>query len=45
MMNKEVRWKLRFQNFEKAYLLLSDDIEASIVSMSEREKSGVIQHF
>ena len=44
-MNREVRWKQRFQNFERAYLLLSSDIAATIASMSEREKSGVIQHF
>ena len=44
-MNNELRWKQRFQNFEKAYLLLNDDIEASIKSMNEREKAGVIQHF
>ena len=44
-MNNGVRWKQRFQNFEKAYLLLDSDIQASIASMSDLEKAGVIQHF
>ena len=44
-MNNDVRWKQRFQNFEKSYLLLSDDVGRSINSMSDLEKAGIVQHF
>lgn len=42
-MNKEVRWKQRFQNFEKSYLALERALQ--IKKPSETERAGVIQFF
>ena len=45
-MNKAIRWQQRFENFEKAYLLLDEVvINYNIAKLSELEKSGVIQRF
>lgn len=41
--NKDIRWKQRFQNFEKAYLLLKRTLE--IENPSEAEQGGLIQFF
>jgi nucleotidyltransferase substrate binding protein (TIGR01987 family) len=41
--NKSIRWKQRFQNFEKAFLLLEKNI--SIESPTEIERAGIIQFF
>ncbi|OQX05848.1 MAG: nucleotidyltransferase [Desulfobacteraceae bacterium IS3] len=44
MMNmKEIRWKQRFQNYEKAFLLLDKYIAGA--SPSELECAGIIQFF
>ena len=40
---KDVRWKQRFQNFEKAFRLLEQTI--SIDSPSDAERAGLIQFF
>ncbi len=42
-MTADIRWQQRFQNFEKAFLLLSDALENS--PGSKLEKEGVIQRF
>ena len=42
-MPNDSRWKQRFQNFEKAYLLLEDSLQ--IDSPSILEKAGIIQFF
>ena len=42
-MNKEIRWKQRFENFEKAFQLLERTV--AIVSPSEAERGGLIQFF
>ena len=42
-MNKEIRWKQRFENFEKAFRLLERTV--AIVSPSEAERGGLIQFF
>lgn len=42
-MNKEIRWKQRFENFEKAYLLLERTV--AIENPSEAERGGLIQFF
>jgi nucleotidyltransferase substrate binding protein (TIGR01987 family) len=44
-MDKPVRWKQRFENFERAYLLLRDAFGKSPENMSDLEKEGVIQRF
>lgn len=40
---KDIRWKQRFQNFEKAYLLLERTL--NINNPSEAEKGGLIQFY
>lgn len=41
---KEIRWKQRFQNFEKAYLQLKQAVEL-FPDLSDLEKEGLIQRF
>ncbi|MBN1627239.1 MAG: nucleotidyltransferase substrate binding protein [Deltaproteobacteria bacterium] len=40
---KDIRWKQRFQNFEKAFLLLERTL--GIKNPSEAEKGGLIQFY
>ena len=40
---KDIRWKQRFQNFQRAYLLLEDS--TSIEKPSDVERAGLIQFF
>lgn len=42
---KQIRWKQRFSNFEKAYKLLKEGIETSGDISSKLEKEGIIQRF
>jgi len=42
-MNKEIRWKQRFQNYEKSFLLLKEIFK--IQNRSKAEKMGLIQAF
>lgn len=41
----EVRWKQRFQNFEKAYTLLDQALKRGSSELSLLEKEGTIQRF
>ena len=41
----DVRWKQRFQNFDKAYRLLREALEQGPSVLSLLEKEGVIQRF
>lgn len=41
---KEIRWKQRFQNFEKAFLQF-DEAVSTIDKLSVLEKEGLIQRF
>ncbi len=43
MNQKEIRWRQRFENFEKAYLLLAETIEVKNPSVVER--TSLIQFF
>ncbi|MDR0368522.1 MAG: nucleotidyltransferase substrate binding protein [Bacteroidales bacterium] len=43
MCNKDIRWKQRFQNFEKAFLQLKDAVEKK--SLNELERDGLLQLF
>lgn len=43
MNKKEIRWRQRFDNFEKAYKLLENHID--IDNPSELERAGIIQFF
>jgi nucleotidyltransferase substrate binding protein (TIGR01987 family) len=44
-MRSAVRWKQRFENFERAFLLLKEAFEKDIGLMSDLEKEGVVQRF
>jgi len=44
-MNKNIRWKQRFDNFESAFTLLKEAFEKDIAEMSDLEKEGVVQRF
>ena len=43
MGNKDIRWKQRFQNFNKAYLRLEEAMNKS--NLNELERNGLIQRF
>ncbi len=44
-MKADVRWKQRFQNFDRAYCLLKDALADGPDALSPLEKEGVIQRF
>ena len=44
-MNPDIRWKQRFQNFDRAYVLLRDALDRGPEALSLLEKEGVIQRF
>ena len=44
-MNNDNRWKQRFQNFERAYLLLDELSDRDMLSFSNLEKEGILQRF
>ncbi len=44
-MNNDIRWKQRFENFEKAFLLLNEVIDKEIHLYSQLEKEGIVQRF
>ena len=44
--NKDIRWIQRFQNFDRAFLVLRSALEErDLEQMSELEKEGLIQRF
>ena len=44
--NKDIRWKQRFQNFDRAFLLLRSALEErGLEQMPDLEKEGLIQRF
>jgi nucleotidyltransferase substrate binding protein (TIGR01987 family) len=43
LQNTDIRWKQRFQNFEKAFLQLKQAVEKD--DLNELEKNGLIQRF
>lgn len=43
--NPDIRWKQRFQNFDRAFLLLQSALENGLDSLNQLEKEGVIQRF
>lgn len=44
-MNPDIRWKQRFQNFDRAFRLLREALERKPEALSLLEKEGVIQRF
>ena len=46
MDNKDIRWKQRFQNFDKAFVLLRSAFDdKKIADFSQLEQEGIIQRF
>lgn len=45
MGQEDIRWKQRFSNFQRAFLLLRDMRERELASFSQLEKEGAIQRF
>lgn len=44
-MAEDIRWRQRFQNFEKAFLLLREALHKDWRAYSDLEKQGVVQRF
>jgi nucleotidyltransferase substrate binding protein (TIGR01987 family) len=44
-MSADVRWKQRFQNFDRAYRLLAEALKNGPDALSILEKEGVVQRF
>lgn len=44
-MDEDVRWKQRFQNFDRAVVLLREPFEGGVEKLSLLEKEGVVQRF
>lgn len=45
MSEQDIRWKQRFQNFDRAFVLLREAIEQDPAQLSQLEKEGIIQRF
>jgi hypothetical protein len=44
-MSSDIRWKQRFDNFDRAFVLLREIYERKLDSLSRLEKEGAIQRF
>jgi nucleotidyltransferase substrate binding protein (TIGR01987 family) len=44
-MNSDIRWKQRFDNFDRAFVLLREVCDRGVDSLSQLEKEGAIQRF
>ena len=44
-MNSDIRWKQRFDNFDRAFVLLREALEPGLAALSQLEKEGTIQRF
>ena len=44
-MTTDIRWKQRFQNFDRGFVLLREALEHGPGALSMLEKEGVIQRF
>src|SRR5262245_59643328 len=44
-MLSDVRWKQRFDNFDRAFVLLREVCDRGVASLSQLEKEGAIQRF
>lgn len=45
MSGTDIRWQQRFQNFQRALLLLRDAMENDVDELNQLEKEGAIQRF
>ena len=43
--NPDIRWKQRFENFDRAFVLLRDALKNGPDALNQLEKEGVIQRF
>ena len=43
--NQDIRWKQRFANFSRAFLLLRDAMDNDRSTLSQLEKEGIIKRF
>ena len=43
--NPDIRWKQRFDNFDRAFVLLREVCDRGVDSLSQLEKEGAIQRF
>jgi hypothetical protein len=44
-MPQDIRWKQRFQNFDRAVTLLREPFERDVATLSNLEKEGTVQRF
>jgi nucleotidyltransferase substrate binding protein (TIGR01987 family) len=44
-MPQDIRWKQRFQNFDRAVALLREPFERDVATLSNLEKEGTVQRF
>ena len=44
-MQSDVRWKQRFDNFDRAFVPLREVCDRGVASLSQLEKEGAIQRF
>ena|SRR5258708_6110005 len=44
-MTRDIRWKQRFDNFDKAVVLLREPLDRGIETLSNLEKEGTVQRF
>ncbi len=44
-MNSDIRWKQRFGNFDRAFVLLREPFQDGLAALSQLEKEGTIQRF
>ena len=44
-MEQDIRWKQRFENFDRAVNLLHEPIQQGVETLNDLEKEGVIQRF
>lgn len=45
MAQHDIRWRQRFQNFDRAVLLLRELMERDLAALSNLEKEGTVQRF
>jgi nucleotidyltransferase substrate binding protein (TIGR01987 family) len=44
-MSNDIRWKQRFDNFDRAFVLLREVCDRGVASLSQLEKEGAVQRF
>lgn len=44
-MTEDIRWQQRFQNFDRAIVLLREPIERGVETLSALEREGTVQRF